>query len=670
VNSKATSLPSDATSGRKRVLVDAVRPCVDGGRYPIKRVVGDVLTIEADLLIDGHDQVRGDIVAFEADGKAWKRVPMEAKGNDVWAGALALGSLGRWQYTVEAWVDVFGTWLWGLGRKFEAGRDVSVELVDGAQLVERAASRATGEDADWLRDRAQALREVAPPSVRVALAQDAKLVTLMARYPDREHATRYDPVLEVVVDPPWARFSSWYELFPRSFGRDGRHGTLRDVEARLDYVAGLGFDVLYLPPIHPIGRSHRKGPNNSLACGPGDPGSPWAIGAAEGGHKAIHPDLGTVEDFRRLVDKAESLGIRVAIDIAFQASPDHPYVAEHPEWFVHRSDGSIQYAENPPKQYQDVYPFDLAGPAWRPLWDELHSVFVTWIERGVRVFRVDNPHTKPIAFWHWCIGSIKAKHPDVVFLAEAFTRPKLMYALAKVGFSQSYTYFTWRNTKADLQAYMREIVSSGVGEFFRPNFWPNTPDILPEHLQYGGRATFVMRAVLAATLSPSWGIYGPAFELMANQARPGSEEYADSEKYQLQAWDLDGPDSLAPMLKRLNRIRRQCPSLQGMHGLAFHETDNPYVVCYSKRSPTDDDVTLTVVNLDPTHRHGAWIDLNHGALGADPASPLQTHDLISDARFLWQGRRAYVELDPAVMPAHVFRVHRRILREQSFEYFL
>jgi starch synthase (maltosyl-transferring) len=628
------------------------------------------LSIEADVLVDGHDHLCAEILARGPDDRAWRRFPMDAQVNDCFSASFALDKLGRWQYTVEAWIDLFGTWLWALGRKVGAGRDVAVELVDGARLIEQAAGRATGQDATWLRQRALALAQAGEQADRVALAKDAELLARMRRYPDREHATVFEPALEVVVDPPWARFSAWYELFPRSWGEAGHHGTLRDVESRLDYVAGMGFDILYLPPIHPIGRSYRKGRNNSLTCEPNEPGSPWAIGGEEGGHEAIHPELGTVEDFERLVAKAKSLGIKIAIDIAFQASPDHPYVSRHPDWFIHRSDGSIQYAENPPKQYQDVYPFDFTGPDWQSLWEELRGVFATWIERGVHVFRVDNPHTKPIPFWQWCIGSLKAEHPDVIFLAEAFTRPKLMLALAKAGFSQSYTYFTWRTTKSDLQSYMREIIDSGAVEFFRPNFWPNTPDILPEHLQFGGRAMFITRAVLAATLSPSWGIYGPAFELMANQARPGSEEYLDSEKYQLYAWNLESSDSLAPVIRRLNHIRRGSPSLHGLAGLTFHETDNPYVMCYSKRSPTDDDVTLTVVNLDPVNRHGAWIDLDYRALGAERGSPLQTHDLISDARFLWQGQRAFVELDPSIMPAHVFRVHRRVLREQSFEYFL
>jgi starch synthase (maltosyl-transferring) len=659
-----------ALPGRRRVVVSDLRPSVEAGRFPVKRVVGDRFDVTVDLLVDGHDHLAGDLLVRSSPKAEWSRYPLEPRGNDRWGAACQLASLGRWSYTVEAWVDAFATWRWGLERKAVAGMDVSVELLDGARLVREAAARAAGGEQAWLLERASSIARPGAAAERVSLALDAQLAAVMRGHPDRSNATREDPPLEVVVDPPWARFSSWYELFPRSCGEAGRHGTLGDVLARLDYVASMGFDVLYLPPVHPIGQSQRKGRNNTNVCEPGDPGSPWAIGDASGGHDAIHPELGTLEDFRHLVDKAAGLGIKLAIDIAFQASPDHPYVKSHPEWFVHRADGSIQFAENPPKQYQDVYPFDFVGSGWRDLWTELRGIFLTWIERGVRIFRVDNPHTKPIPFWQWCIGTLKEAYPDVVFLAEAFTRPKLMYALAKAGFSQSYTYFTWRTSKAEIEGYLREIGRGEVAELFRPSFWPNTPDILPEHLQFGGRATYVARAVLAATLSPSWGIYGPAFELMQHEARPGSEEYLDSEKYQLRAWNLRDPQSLAPVLRRLNRIRRESPALQSMAGLAFHATDNEYVICYSKRSADDADVVLVVVNLDPAHRHSAWITLDHAAVGADPNAPLQAHDLIGDARFLWHGPRAFIDLDPAVMPAHVLRVHRKLRRENAFEYFL
>ncbi len=471
----------------------------------------------------------------------------------------------------------------------------------------------------------------------------------------------------VTVDPPLAAFSAWYELFPRSTGPEGKHGTLRDAEARLAYVADLGFDVVYLPPIHPIGRTHRKGRDNALVAQPGEPGSPWAIGGAEGGHKQVHPELGTLEDLRHFVAAARQRGLEVALDVAFQTSPDHPYVREHPDWFVHRADGSVQFAENPPKKYEDIYPFDFAGPAWQGLWNELRSVFLHWIEQGVRLFRVDNPHTKPIPFWAWCIESIKARHPEVIFLAEAFTRPKLMQVLAKVGFSQSYTYFTWRTSKSELTEYVRSLAETDVREYFRPNFWPNTPDILPEHLQYGGRGAFIARAVLAATLSPSWGIYGPPFELMEHVARPGTEEYADNEKYQLRRWDLDDPRSLRPIIKRLNQIRRDNPALHRLDGTTFHRTDNDMLIAYSRRSQDGQNLLLAVVNLDPHHVQSGWMDLDLGALGLAPDTAFQAHDLIGDARYVWRGRAQLRQPGPRVdagadLPAAPSPAHRAQLR--------
>jgi starch synthase (maltosyl-transferring) len=505
---------------------------------------------------------------------------------------------------------------------------------------------------------------------RIAAALDPELAASMARHPDRSRAVRRDPPLGVVVEPLRARFSAWYELFPRSTGAAGRHGTLADAEARLPQLAEMGFDVVYLPPIHPIGQTHRKGREGALVAVPGDPGSPWAIGSLDGGHHDVHPELGTVADFVHFVEAARRLGLEVALDVAFQASPDHPWVAAHPEWFLHRADGSIQYAENPPKQYQDVYPFDFTGPGWRALWEELAQVFETWIGRGVRIFRVDNPHTKPLPFWHWCIARLKERHPDVIFLAEAFTRPRLMYALARRGFSQSYTYFTWRTSKVELTQYLEELCGGELSEYFRPNLWPNTPDILPEHLQVGGRPTFIARLVLAATLSASYGIYGPPFELMESVAREGAEEYARSEKYELRSWDLDRPDSLRPLIARLNRIRRENAALQDNASLRFHRTDNDLVVCYSKRSPDGANTVVVVVNLDPQHRHSAWVELDGAALGIAPAQTVQVHDLLGDGRYLWRGARNYVELDPAAMPAQIFLVRHLLRREQAFEYYL
>jgi starch synthase (maltosyl-transferring) len=660
--------PSD---GRQRVVVDAIRPQTPGtGRYPLKRVLGDLLIVDVDLLADGHDQL-GGVLRYRPKGSTdWRETPLAFVENDVWRASFVLDAIGTWEYTVRGWVDAWASWAWGLKRKLDANQDVEVELQGGAKLALVAAERATGRDQIALRRLADRLNDRSDAKARAEAALDVDVARVMRGYPDLATATTFDPPLLVTVDPVQARFSSWYEMFPRSAPGQGAHGTLRDAELRLPYVAQMGFDVVYLPPIHPIGRTFRKGKDNRLKAEPGDPGSPWAIGSAEGGHKAVHPELGSLEDFRHFVEAARAERLAVALDIAFQTSPDHPYVKEHPEWFVHRADGTIQYAENPPKKYQDIVPFDLAGAAWESLWIELRDVFFFWIQQGVRVFRVDNPHTKPLRFWEWCIRTVKERHPDVIFLAEAFTRPKLMYLLAKLGFSQSYTYFTWRTTKAELTEYVQTLVKSDVGEFFRPNFWPNTPDILPEHLQFGSAATFIARAALAATLSPSWGIYGPAYELKEQIAREGAEEYANNEKYEIRSWDVARADSLAPVIRRLNEIRRDNPALQRLGGTVFHATENEQLICYSRATDDKNDVLLIVVNLDPHHQHSSWVSLDLAALGVAENSSFQVHDLVGDARFLWRGRRAFVALDPAVMPMHIFRVRRLVRTEQSFEYYL
>ncbi len=654
--------------GLRRVLVEKVAPAVDCGRHPAKRTVGDRVVVEADLVADGHEKVAGAVLYRPRGEPTWREAPLEPLPNDRWRGAFVPDRIGRWEYTVEAWVDTFATWRDGLHKKADAGQDVHLELLEGAELVHRAAERTSGEDAEALSEVARALSdEEVDAAVRVEVALDAALAARMHHNPDRTDATRHDPPLALVVDPVRARFSAWYELFPRSSGPNGAHGTLADAAELIPYVAEMGFDVLYLPPIHPIGRTHRKGPNNTLGAGPDDVGCPWAIGAAEGGHKAVHPELGTLDDFRRFVRRANEAGLEVAIDIAFQASPDHPWVKEHPEWFRRRPDGTIQYAENPPKKYQDVYPFDFDSKDWRGLWEELLSVFLFWIDQGVRTFRVDNPHTKSLRFWEWCIDRIKSEHPDVVFLSEAFTRPKLMYALAKLGFTQSYTYFTWRTTRHELAEYLAELTRTEAREFFRPNFWPNTPDILPEHLQHGGRGAFLSRLVLASTLSSSWGMYGPAFELMERVPRPGAEEYVDNEKYQLRDWDLEADHSLRHVVARINRIRRDRPALQHTDNVRFHATDNDELICYSKQ--WEDDLVLVVVNLDPHHRHSGWVELDLRSLGVDPEHPYLLHDLLGDARYVWHGPRNFVELDPHVMPAHVFEVRRRTRTEVDFDYF-
>lgn len=660
--------------GRPRAVIERVKPEVDGGRFPIKRCTGEQVMVEADVFSDGHDALRCLLLHREAGAEAWQEVPMRKLGNDRWQGRFNVGAIGRHQYTLLAWVDRFLTWRHDLTRR-EDEQDIAIALQVGAELAEAAAGRATGAAAAQLSRTATLLRT--PPSLaegRTAGLDDA-LVQLMAEHGERHFPTRYAQILEVVVDTARARCSAWYEFFPRScIGADSDHGTFAECEKRLPYIAEMGFDVIYLPPVHPIGTAFRKGANNSLNPGPDDPGSPWAIGSAEGGHKSVHPRLGTLEDFRSLVQAARQLGIEPALDIAFQCAPDHPYVREHPDWFRWRPDGTVQYAENPPKKYQDIYPFDFECDDWRALWQEMKSIFEFWIAQGVSIFRVDNPHTKPFPLWEWLIGEIKRDHPQAIFLAEAFTRPKIMHRLAKLGFTYSYTYFTWRNTKQEITEYFTELALHESREYFRPNLWPNTPDILPEFLQYGGRPAFMLRAALAATLGAAYGIYGPAYELMEHTAHdPGSEEYLDSEKYQVRHWDLERADSLKDYLARLNHIRRENTALQTDWNLRFHPVDNDLLLCFSKSSVAEDDNVNTIVvvaNLDPHHAQSGWIELPLEELGVEPEQPYQAHDLLSGARFLWQGPRNFVRLDPQSSPVHILLLRRRLRSERDFDYFL
>ena len=662
-------MPADLATAA-RAVIDAVRPEVDCGRFPIKRAAGERVVVEADAFTDGHDRIVC-LLRHRRKGRGrWRETPMAPRGNDVWRGEFLVEAPGRYQYGVTAWVDRFLSWQHDFERRVERS-DIAAALPAGALLLEAAAERARGRDRKHLQDIASALAGEAPLAERRELALSPELAALMQRYPDRGRETAWKRILEVVVDPPRARYSTWYELFPRStVGGGSGHGTLAQCIDRLRYVADMGFDVLYLPPVHPIGRTNRKGPDNALQAGPEDPGSPWAIGSAEGGHKSIHPALGTLEDFRALCREAAGLGIEVALDIAFQCSPDHPYVREHPEWFRHRPDGTIQYAENPPKKYEDIYPFDFETEDRDALWEELVSVFEFWIRQGVTIFRVDNPHTKSFAFWEWAIERIKRAHPEAIFLSEAFTRPRVMHRLAKLGFTQSYTYFTWRNTKEELTEYLTELTKHRSREYFRPNLWPNTPDILHEYLQAGGRPAFVSRVTLAATLAASYGIYGPAYELLEHEPRErGSEEYRSSEKYEIRRWDLDSPDSLFHFIARLNRIRKDNPALQADWSLRFHPIDNDMLICYSKVTEDLGNIILVAVNLDPNHRQSGFVELplSEWEMAAD--EPYQVHDLLSDARYLWHGTRNYVELDPRGAQVHVFRVRRRILSEEDFDYF-
>ncbi len=641
--------------GRRRVVIERVAPEIDGGQFAIKRVVGETVAVEAYIFADGHDGLSAVLRYRAAADRAWTEAPMRPLGNDRWRAEFRVEAVGRYFYTLEAWIDRFGTWRNGVGKKITAGQDIAADLLAGAALVQEAARRANGEDKQKLQQFAATLRSAAADPTA---ALEEELSRLMAKYPDRRFATRYKKELAVTVDRSKAGFSTWYELFPRSFAnRPGAYGTFRDLEQALPYVASMGFDVLYLPPIHPIGRVHRKGKNNALAASTEDPGSPWAIGSEEGGHKSVDPRLGTLEDFKRLVARAKDYNMEVALDIAFQCAPDHPYVKEHPEWFRKRPDGTVQYAENPPKKYEDIVPLDFETRAWRELWEELKSIVVFWAEHGVRIFRLDNPHTKPFGFWDWLAREVKQEFPDVVFLSEAFTRPKIMQRLAKGGLTQSYTYFTWRRTKAELIEYFEELTETELKEYFRPNLWPNTPDILMDYLQAGGRAAFMARYVLAATLGSNCGIYGPAFELMENQPKePGSEEYLNSEKYEIKRWDLEKPDSLKNFIAAVNRIRTENPALQSDRRLRFHSLDNPEMLCYSKRTPDRSNVILTVVNLDWKYVQSGWVDLALEELGVEPDSSYRVHDLLTGAQYAWRGARNYVELSPNAIPAHILRV--------------
>lgn len=669
---KTVEIKSDEK--RLRVIISGVAPEIDAGCFPIKRSIGENVKVEADIFTDGHDAI-SSVLRYRRESESnWTETPMEALVNDRWAASFEVTELGSYYYSLLAWVDHFKSWRRDFEKKVNAGVDITIDLLVGAQLVTEAEKRATGADAKQFHVWGAELSDKSPKKLakRTQIALDEALFDLMIRYPDRQYVTYYEKELRVVVDPVLARFGAWYEFFPRSMSPvPGRHGTFKDCEAQLQRVSEMGFNVLYFPPIHPIGRSFRKGKNNNPQCQPGEVGSPWAIGASEGGHKSILPELGTLEDFRRLVKRAREKKIEIALDIAFQCAPDHPYVKEHPAWFKKRPDGTIQYAENPPKKYQDIYPFDFETEDTAGLWEELKSVFDYWIEQGVSIFRVDNPHTKAFPFWEWCIGALKKEHPELIFLSEAFTRPKVMYRLAKLGYTQSYNYFPWRNTKAEITEYFTELTKTEVSEYFRPNLWPNTPDILPQYVQTGGRPAFAARLVLAATLGASYGIYGPAFELCDNRPRAaGAEEYLNSEKYEIKHWNLNAAGNLTEFISKVNHIRKENPALQSNESLEFHPVDNEQIVVYSKATEDLDNVILTVVNLDPHHIHSGWVELNLRQLGIEPEHGYQVHDLLTGARYLWRGARNYVELNPQFVPAHIFRVRRRIRSEQDFDYYM
>ena len=645
-----------------RVVVIATEPSVDGGRYPAKRTLDEPVDVHADVVCDGHEIVAAEL-RFGPEGHADRNaVRMEFLGNDRHRAHFQPTQLGIWEFRVTAWIDRFATWQELFERRVKGGSprwEIESELREGAALLERCRERAKGKDAKQLGAYIAAFEK---GEEQRALEPGVKV--LAASYDPMDRAVE-GPLRRALVERKLARCGSWYEFFPRSVGEPGTHGTLDDAAKHLDYVKSMGFDIVYLPPIHPIGREHRKGKDNAPEAGPDDPGSPWAIGSQEGGHKSIHPELGGFDAFERFMARAQALDLEVALDLAFQCAPDHPYVREHPEWFRHRPDGSIRYAENPPKKYQDIYPIDFESKDWEALWMELRSVVAFWAAKGVRTFRVDNPHTKALPFWEWCFRTLRDAYPDLIFLSEAFTRPKLMYALGKVGFSQSYTYFTWRYTKPEFIEYLTELTQAPVPNFYRPNFWPNTPDILPPFLREP--ATFQARLVLASTLVASYGIYGPAFELMANEPHPDREEYRDNEKYEIRTWDLDAPHSLRPLVTRINRIRQENPALHRNRNLRFLTVEDDSLLAYCKRE--EDNLIVVVVNLDPHHVRSGTLELPLDELGLPQHEPYLMHDLLDDARYYWEGPRNYVELNPHKLPAHVFRVSPHVQREQDTDAF-
>jgi starch synthase (maltosyl-transferring) len=647
-------------TGKGHLVIERVSPQLDCGRNRAKAVVGDRVEVSADILRDGPDRLGGAVLYKGPNDARWRRAPMVHLGNDRWMGRFVPETIGRYRYTIEAWTDHFGSWRRDLIRRVEAGQIVDLELEEGARLLEVHAKIAPRRERAPLVEAVETIRATPDPTAskrdpRVEAATDPAILELTERYPDRSRSSSYDPVLELTVDRARARFGAWYELFPRSTGAPRAHGNFGTAAKALRRVAEMGFDVVYLPPIHPIGRTNRKGKNNALVAEPGDVGVPWAIGSDEGGHTAVHPELGTIEDFDRFVREAERLGIEVALDFAIQCSPDHPWVTDHPEWFHHRPDGTIKYAENPPKKYQDVYPINFDTENKIELWIELKKIVDFWIAHGVKIFRVDNPHTKPLPFWRWLIDEIQTEHPDVIFLSEAFTRPKVMQALAKLGFTQSYTYFTWRNSKWELSEYLSELAHSEMAQYFRPNFFTNTQDILHEYLQTGGPPAFKIRFALAALLSPAYGVYS-GFEVFENVPREhGSEEYLHSEKYELRSRDWDAPGNLAPYIKRINEIRRAHPALSRLTNLVFHDIDKEHMIAFSKATP-EGDVVLVIVNLNPWHWEEATTNLNLDALGVRSYSPFRVRDLITNESFTWQGPNNYVRLDPQQEPAHIFEV--------------
>ncbi|WP_424493506.1 alpha-1,4-glucan--maltose-1-phosphate maltosyltransferase [Salinimicrobium sp. GXAS 041] len=650
--------------GHKRVSIDNVSPQIDCGHYPIKRIVNENVNVEADIFADGHDKVDAVLLYRQkrkgrGREKKWQETRMHFIENDHWEGSFKVNEKGDYEYTIEAWVDHFATWQYGLKKKYDDHQPLKTELLIGAQMMEEALSRASAPDKKKLKNWIELLRKDENEDEAVAEALSDRATEIMYAARDREKAQRYSRTLPLRVERKRALFSAWYEFFPRSTSpNEGEHGSFITSEAILPEISEMGFDVIYLPPIHPIGQAHRKGVNNATQAKPGDPGSPWAIGSEEGGHKAIHPQLGSMEDFQSLVNRAKELNMEIAIDFAIQCSPDHPYVKEHPQWFKWRPDGTVQYAENPPKKYQDVLPVNFETEDWENLWKELKSILDYWIDKGVKIFRVDNPHTKSFIFWEWAIGEINKEHDDIIFLAEAFTRPRVMEKLAKVGFNQSYTYFTWRNSKEEFIEYLNQLTKTEMREYYRPNFWPNTPDILPVSLENKQEPSFLIRTILAATLSSSWGMYGPLFEFGLNEAYPGKEEYTRSEKYEIKHWDWSKKTRIKEMITQINQIRKENTALQSTWNIEFCETDNDQLIAYTKVDQDEENKLLIVVNLDAQYSQSGWVKVPLQHLKLEENQPFEVHDLLANSRYTWQNEWNYVALHPNSMPAHIFRIER------------
>lgn len=644
------------------VVISNLTPLVEGGKYPTKRVVGEPLRVEADVFKEGHDQVVA-MLGWRPEGTCnWHEIPMQHLENDRWTASLTFTERGRYEIAITAWADDFLTWLHDFERRLHGGQtDLSTEIEEGRVILNNAAIRAAAgkasDDANAIEALTTRLMQT-PPAEVPALADTPEVVAMLSRWPNRSLATTGDEIIPLLVETKLSAFSAWYEFFPRSAeGLENRHSTFRDCLPRIEDAAAMGFDIVYFPPIHPIGMSHRKGKNNAVSAEPGDVGSPWAIGGEAGGHRAVEPALGTVEDFVWLLGEARTRGIEIALDFALNCSPDHPYVRNHPEWFYRRPDGSIKYAENPPKKYQDIYPLDFHCDDWKELWEELRDVVLFWVGKGVRVFRVDNPHTKPVTFWEWLIAEIHAVDPEVIFLSEAFTRPKMMQTLAKAGFTQSYTYFTWRETAAELREYVTELTKTHMRDYYRANFWPNTPDILPYHLQHANPAMFKIRAALAATLSSSWGIYS-GYELCEGTPLPGREEYLDSEKYQLKARDWNKPGNIKLFITRLNRARRENPALQSYANIEFIPADNDRILAFHKWSNDGQDRIIVIVNLDPHKRHESNVHLPLADLGLSPDESFEVEDVLFEEVYTWRESTNFVSLDPRTKPVHLLKVRK------------